>query len=48
MTKQFYDLTPKPADRMDEIEDTQAIILCKLDTIILMLGEILQRNKITN
>lgn len=53
--KPFFDLTPKPADRIEEltiavenIERGQMVILSKLDTVIIMLEQILQRNKITH
>ena len=55
MTKQFIDLTPKPSDRIEEltiavenIERGQMVVLSKLDTVILMLEQILQRNNMTH
>ena len=53
--KPFYDLTPKPADRIEEltvavenIERAQMVILNKLDTVILMLEQIFNSKKLTH
>lgn len=62
MTKQFIDLTPKPAERIEELTlaveniergqivllNNQMVVLSKLDTVILMLEQVLQRNKMTH
>lgn len=53
--KPLYDLTPKPADRIEEltiavenIERGQMVILSKLDTVIIMLSAILQSKNMTH
>ena len=50
-----YDLTPKIADRIEEltvavenIERCQMVVLSKLDTVIMMLSAILNSKKISH